>query len=131
MTGISCLRVWPFFDLSCQLLLFATAYRFFRRLTNSAKTALLALVMILPWDQFWEQDCSAATENILVEAQALGLGAVWLGVHPLHERVDWLRELLEIPADVVPFALIALGYPTRHKPPSNRFDADRVHFDHW
>jgi nitroreductase len=85
----------------------------------------------LPWDQFWEQDCSAATENILVEAQALGLGAVWLGVHPLQERVDWLRELLGIPSEVVPFALVAVGYPTRTKPPSNRFDEDRVHYDRW
>jgi nitroreductase len=85
----------------------------------------------LPWEQFWEQDCAAATENILVEAQALGLGAVWLGVHPLQERVDWLRRLLDIPAEVVPFALVAIGHPTRGKPPSNRYDADRVHFDRW
>ena len=59
------------------------------------------------WPQMWEQDCSAATENILIEAELLGLGAVWLGVHPLEERVEGLRALLGIPEDVVPFAVVA------------------------
>lgn len=50
------------------------------------------------WPRMWDQDCAAATENLLVEAELLGLGAVWLGVHPLAERVDGIRELLGIPA---------------------------------
>lgn len=50
------------------------------------------------WPRTWDQDCAAATENLLVEAALLGLGAVWLGVHPLAERVDGIRELLGIPA---------------------------------
>ena len=49
------------------------------------------------WAVLWEQDCSACTENLLIEAELLGLGAVWLGVHPLEERVTALRALLGIP----------------------------------
>jgi nitroreductase len=83
------------------------------------------------WLQFWEQDCAAATENLLVEAEALGLGAVWLGVHPLTERVEGLRRLLDAPGHVVPFAVVAVGHPAQRKPPSDRYDPARVHHDSW
>ena len=83
------------------------------------------------WPQMWEQDCSAATENLLIEAELLGLGAVWLGVHPLTERVEGLRALLGIPESVVPFAVVSLGWPAQHKEPSNRFDAALVHVERW
>ena len=83
------------------------------------------------WPQMWEQDCSAATENVLVEAAALGLGAVWLGVHPLEDRVSALRELVGAPPEVVPFAVVSVGHPAEQKAPSGRFDPARVHRDHW
>ena len=83
------------------------------------------------WPQFWEQDCAAATENLLIEAEELGLGAVWLGVHPLKERVEGLRRLLDAPDHVVPFAIVAVGHPAQRKPPSERFDPSRVHHERW
>ncbi len=83
------------------------------------------------WPQMWEQDCAAATENLLVEAELLGLGAVWLGVHPLAERVEGVRVLLDVPAGVVPFAIVALGHPAERKPPSERYDEARVHRERW
>ncbi len=76
-------------------------------------------------------DCSAATENILIAACALGLGAVWLAIHGFEERVAGLRRLLSLPSHAVPFALIALGYPAEEKPPADRFDAKRVHHNRW
>jgi nitroreductase len=98
--------------------------------------APLALVVCgLPeackWPQMWVQDCSAATENILIEAAALGLGAVWLGVHPLEERERGLRALLGIPEEVVPFAVVPVGHPVEVKGPSARFDRSRVHTERW
>ena len=83
------------------------------------------------WPQMWEQDCAAATENLLIEAEVLGLGAVWLGVHPLEERVRGIRALLGIPESVVPFAIVPLGHPAESKPPSDRYDAARVHRERW
>jgi nitroreductase len=83
------------------------------------------------WPQFWEQDCAAATENVLIESEALGLGAVWLGVHPLAERVDGLRRLLDAPDHVVPFAVVAVGHPAQRKRPSERYDPSRVHSERW
>jgi nitroreductase len=83
------------------------------------------------WPDFWDQDCSAAVENVLVEAQSLGLGAVWLGVYPLAERVEGLRELFGVPPEVVPFAVVAVGHPASRKPPADRYDPTRVHRERW
>ena len=60
---------------------------------------------------YWIQDCSAATQNILLAAHALGLGAVWLGVHPCEDRVESTRKLFSLPENVLPLCLIAVGYP--------------------
>jgi len=80
---------------------------------------------------YWVQDCAAATENILIAVQEKGLGAVWMGIYPREERVDGLRKLLDIPAQVIPFSLIPVGYPAETKEPSNRFDPVRIHYNKW
>ncbi|MFC2045459.1 nitroreductase family protein [Chloroflexota bacterium] len=80
---------------------------------------------------FWVQDCSAATQNILVAAQAMGLGTVWLGVYPREERVQGLQKLLSLPEHVIPLCIIAVGHPAEEKPRANRYDASRVHHNRW
>jgi len=80
---------------------------------------------------FWVQDCSAATQNLLLAAHAKGLGAVWLGVHPREKRVVGTRKLLGLPEEVIPLAIIALGYPAERKGPAGRFDTSRVHRNGW
>ena len=60
---------------------------------------------------FWQQDTAAATENILLMTEALGLGAVWIGVYPKEERVQITREELNIPQTLIPFNIISIGYP--------------------
>jgi nitroreductase len=79
-------------------------------------------------ERFWVQDCSAATENILLAATALGLGAVWIGVHPVTIFVRQVREILNIPNDVIPLNLIGLGYPAEQKEPRTQYDEKRVHW---
>ena len=84
------------------------------------------------WPQMWEQDCAAATENLLVEAELLGLGAVWLGVHPLAERVEGVRVLLGRPRRTSCRSRSwPLGHPAERKPPSDRYDEARVHRERW
>jgi nitroreductase len=80
---------------------------------------------------FWVQDCSAAAQNILLAATALGLGAVWTALHPMADRVEGMRKLLGLPEHVVPLALIPLGHPAEHPGRSDRFDAARVRRDRW
>jgi len=80
---------------------------------------------------FWEQDCSAATENMLLAAHSLGLGAVWLGTYPIDERIDGVRKLLNIPDNIMPMSLISIGHPLQSKPAEDRFDAQKVHYNTW
>lgn len=82
-------------------------------------------------NQMWIQDCSAATENLLIAAASLGLGAVWLGVHPLTEREEGCRKLLGIPENIVPFALVPIGWPAEEKGKAKRRTEGRVHQDRW
>ena len=77
------------------------------------------------------QDCSAAIENLLLCAHVLGLGACWLGVHPREERVNSLKQILVLPASVVPVTCIAIGYPAEAKEPRAGFSRDYVHFETW
>ncbi len=80
---------------------------------------------------FWVQDCAAATENLLVHAAAMGLGAVWLGVHPLNDRVEGLRRIFSLPDHVVPLAVIPLGHPAESKTRARRYQESRVHWNGW
>jgi nitroreductase len=80
---------------------------------------------------FWVQDCSAATENILVAAKAIGLGAVWLGVYPFEPLVKNVKTLLKVPENVTPLCIISVGYPIEEKPPANRYNPERIHQGKW
>lgn len=80
---------------------------------------------------FWVQDCSAATENILLAAHALGLGAVWTGVYPIAERVDDVSRTLALPDSVVPMCIIAVGYPLADQEPKDKWDPSKVHYQRW
>ena len=79
----------------------------------------------------WVQDCSAATENILLAAHAAGLGAVWLSIYPNEERVTKMRSHLILPDTVIPLAVISIGYPAEEKEPSDRFKPERIHYNRW
>ncbi len=80
---------------------------------------------------YWVQDCSAATENLLIAATALGLGAVWLGFYPREERIEALTRILGLPENIVPLSVIPIGYPAEQPPPAERFDPSRIHLDRW
>ena len=77
------------------------------------------------------QDCSAAIENLLLAASALGLGACWLGVHPREDRIRHLSAVLSLPADVLPVAAIALGWPVETPAPRTRYTEANVHRETW
>lgn len=80
---------------------------------------------------FWVEDCSAATQNLLLEAQELGLGAVWVGLYPNEERVKETRKLLNLPEHIIPLALVPVGHPAEQRVQSDRFDPQRIHHDGW
>jgi nitroreductase len=77
------------------------------------------------------QNCSAATENILVTAAHLGLGSVWLGVYAREERMKGMKDLFKLPDHILPVALIAIGHPAEEKPPKSDYDWSKVKFNRW
>jgi nitroreductase len=100
------------------------------------KEASVAIVVCADLDKekhggSWVIDCSAATENILIEAQYLGLGAVWLGVYPREDRIKGVKELINLPVNIVPLSIVSLGYPAEKKGPSDRYDKLRIHINKW
>ena len=80
---------------------------------------------------YWMIDCAAATENILLEVVDNNLGAVWVGIYPREDRVKYLKNLFKLPENIVPFAVISIGYPAEQKKPNNRYDEFRVHYNKW
>lgn len=74
-----------------------------------------------------QMDLSAATENMLLAINELGLGSVWLGIAPLKERMDNVRKVLSLPEGLEAFALLPVGYPVKVNPQQDRFDKSRIH----
>ena len=104
--------------------------------SNSLKHAPLAIAVCGDLNLeiskgFWVQDCSAATENMLIAAQAKGLGAVWLAIYPRQERVIATQKLLGLPSHVIPLCLVSIGYPAEENTRKNRFDPSRIHKNVW
>ncbi|MCC8115292.1 MAG: nitroreductase family protein [Bacteroidales bacterium] len=80
---------------------------------------------------YWVQDTSAATENLLLAAHALGLGAVWCGVTPLAERQQFLTQLLSLPADIKPLDVVVIGHPAYAHTPKDKWHPDYIHYEKW
>ena len=78
---------------------------------------------------YWDQDCSAATENILLAAESLGLGAVWTGVYPGEERIKTVKERFELPENIIPLCVILVGYPEGDlDKPKDKWKPERLHW---
>ena len=82
-------------------------------------------------ESYMLQDCSAAVENLLLAATALGLGSCWLGVHPRVERMDGIRRLFALPDNIIPVAGISLGWPEKEPTARTRYDEGHVHHEEW
>ena len=76
-------------------------------------------------------NCAAATQNILLAAHDMGLGAVWIGIHPREQRKQAMTEIFELPEIIIPISLVLLGHPAQKTNPVDRFKEERVHFDKW
>ena len=79
---------------------------------------------------FFVQDCSAATQNILLAAHSLGIGAVWCAIYP-RDKSDEFAKLFKLPENIVPFSLVPIGFPAEKKEKPNRFDKSLIHMNRW
>jgi nitroreductase len=110
----------------------ANATPFSRPLAGAAVgLAVCGETVAIKHSGFWVDDCSAATQNILLAAHAMGLGAVWIGVAPSKLMIANVRRILKPPRTVTPFAFVAIGHPERRPEPIDRFRPDFVVKDGW
>jgi len=80
---------------------------------------------------FWQQDLSAAVENIMIAAAGMELGTVWLGTHPKQETIAKVQKILGIPEEIVPLAVIYVGYPQDKPEAGTKYNEDRVHWNQY
>lgn len=102
------------------------------------KTATVGIVVCGNMDrtvdkfkELWVQDCSACIENMLLAIESLGLGGVWLGIYPIKQRCDKLSDYFKLPGNIVPFGVIALGYPCGDFKVKDKWDEDKLHWNKW
>jgi nitroreductase len=80
---------------------------------------------------YWIMDCSAATENILLAAESMGLGAVWTAIYPEDARIRAVRQILGIPPHIVPLNLVPVGVPAGRERPKDKYDPKQIHWNKW
>ena len=81
--------------------------------------------------EYWVQDCSAATENILLAVTAKGLGGVWTGVYPIKKRTTSIQQALALPDNIIPLNVILFGYPKDTPTPKDKWKPDNIHWQKW
>lgn len=81
--------------------------------------------------EYWIQDCSAATENLLLAAHAMGLGAVWTGQYPMDNRYTRTQQVLSLPESVVPLCIVIVGHPAEQPQPKDKWKADNVSYNSY
>jgi len=123
---------WHFIVISRRETLDALAERHpYAKMLRQAPLAIVVCGDRTLSENFWVQDTSAATENLLLAAAGMGLGAVWLGVYPNAERVAVVRDLLGLPAHISPLCIVAVGRPAEHPPARTQYQPARVHREKW
>lgn len=95
------------------------------------KAKAVILVLGKKDEKFWQQDCSAATENILLAAEAMGLGAVWCAGYPMTDRTESYKELFNYSDDYEVLSLISIGYSTGEDQPKDKYKEEKIHWNRW
>ena len=84
------------------------------------------------WEQeFWIQDCAAASQNILLAAESMGLGAVWTAAYPAKDRMATVQNILSLPEHIIPLNVIPIGYPTGIEKPKDKWKPENLHWNKW
>lgn len=79
----------------------------------------------------WRDDMGAVTENLLLAAEAYGLGACWTACYPYIDRMAPVKQALGLPATVVPYSVVPIGYPAGDEQPKDKWDPARIHYGRW
>ena len=120
---------WDFIVLTRREILDEMAERLpYAKMLREARVAI-AVCADRTKSPYWYVDCSAAAENILLAAHALGLGAVWTATYPYRDRMDVVKELCGLPGSYDSLCVIPVGYPAREARPKDNFNAGKIHHE--
>lgn len=101
------------------------------RIIGGAPMAIIIAGDVSISSDLWIMDCSAAAQNLLLTAQALGLGAVWTAAYPSDKNVKAVQKALSLPENVIPLTVIPVGYPKGDTKAKDKFDKKKIHYNKW
>jgi nitroreductase len=103
----------------------------YAKMLYNVSTAIIVCADTQISELYWEVDCAAATQNILLSVEAFGLGAVWTAVYPEEERISFVQKLLNLPENIIPLNVIPIGYPKGENKAKDKYKAQKVHVNGW
>lgn len=103
----------------------------YSKMLAQAPLAIVVCADITRAERYWQQDCAAATQNILLASRALGLGSVWLGVYPKEVRTMGIVRVFDLPEHIRPLCVIAVGHPAEKAGRVDRYDPLKIHRNNW
>ncbi|MDR1285471.1 MAG: nitroreductase family protein [Campylobacteraceae bacterium] len=126
------LQPWHFIVIDERAILNALADDLpYAKMLYSTPIAIVVCADTQASELYWEVDCAAATQNILLSVEALDLGAVWTAVYPQQKRVSFVQKLLNIPENIIPLNVIPIGYPANTDKPKDKYKPQKVHVNKW
>jgi len=125
-------RPWEFIVVTDRLILDEMGEKLpFARMLKETKQAIVVCGDTTLSDNAWFLDCSAASQNILLAAESMGLGAVWTAAYPYEDRIESVRNVLQLPDHIIPLNVIPVGYPIGNEQPKDKYDKARIHYNGW
>ena len=87
---------------------------------------------LIKTENFWPQDCAAATMNLLLSAEEHQIGSVWTAVYPKTDIITGIKDLFDLPNEIIPFSFVLFGYPDKQSQmPEDRYKLERIHMNIW
>lgn len=101
----------------------------YAKMLTEASAAIVVCGDTVASPMFWMVDCAAATQNILLAAEALGLGAVWTAAWPSEDRINAVKAAINLPDHILPLNVIPVGYPAKEEKAKDKYDAEKLHWE--
>ena len=103
----------------------------FARMLKETRQVIVVCGDTIKSSNAWFLDCSAASQNLLLAAESMGLGAVWTAVYPYPDRIEIVRKELRLPDHIMPLNVIPVGYPMQKETPKNKYNVQQIHHNGW
>jgi len=122
---------WEFIVVTCRSTLDTlAAWLPYAKMLKQATLAIIVCADITK-SEYWYVDCSAATENILLAAEAMQLGAVWTATYPYEDRMNVVKQSVHLPDTIQSLCVIPIGYPSAEASPKDKWKTEKIHYEKW